>query len=103
MDLNDTVKLIKVYLHGSFLLIIKNEQKKSQGKDFFEFLWNLYKSVCILLKHANSDNTKRRIDIFDWESTLNNLHFNDQVSVSGFRHQETIRFDERGPLWMIVL
>ena len=32
-------------------------------------------------KHANSDHIKRAIDIFDWESALNYIDDNDQVSV----------------------
>ena len=32
-------------------------------------------------KHANSDHIKRAIDIFDWESTLNYVDANNQVSV----------------------
>ena len=32
-------------------------------------------------KHANSSHIKRAIDIFDWESTLNYIDANDQVSV----------------------
>ena len=61
------------------------------------------------LKHANSDHIKRAIDIFDWESALNYIDVNDQVSVfnstilnivSNFIPNETITCDDRGPPWM---
>ena len=57
-------------------------------------------------KHANSDHIKRAIDIFDWESALNYIDANDQVSVfdstilnivSNFISNETIACDDRGP------
>ena len=60
-------------------------------------------------KHANSDHIKRAIDIFDWESALNYIDANDQVSVfnstilnivSNFIPNETITCDDRGTPWM---
>ena len=60
-------------------------------------------------KHANSDHIKREIDIFDWESALNYIDANDQVSVfnsiilnivSNFIPNETITCDDRDPPWM---
>ena len=60
-------------------------------------------------KHANSDHIKRAIDIFDWESALNYIDANDQVSVfnstilniiSNFIPNETITCDDRDPPWM---
>ena len=61
------------------------------------------------LKHANSDHIKRAIDIFDWESALNYIDANDQVSVfnspilniiSNFIPNETITYDDRDAPWM---
>ena len=40
---NDTLKLIKVYMVP--FADDSKWTKKSQGKDFFEFLWNLHKSA----------------------------------------------------------
>ena len=60
-------------------------------------------------KHANSDHIKRAIDIFDWESALNYIDANDQVSVfnstilnivSNFIPNETITCDDRNRPWM---
>ena len=60
-------------------------------------------------KHANSDHTKRAIDIFDWKSALNYIDANDKVSVfnltilnivSNFIPNETITCDDRDPPWM---
>ena len=60
-------------------------------------------------KHANSDHIKRAIDIFDWESALNYIDANDQVSVfnstilnivSNFILNETLTCDDRDPPWM---
>ena len=60
-------------------------------------------------KHANSDHIKRAIDIFDWESSLNCIDANDQVSVfnstilnivSNLIPNGTITCDERDPPWM---
>ena len=60
-------------------------------------------------KHANSDHIERVIDIFDWESALNYVDANDQVSVfnstilnivSSFIPNETISCDDRDPPWM---
>ena len=60
-------------------------------------------------KHANSDHIKRAIDIFHWESALNYIDANDQVSVfnsiilnivSNFIPNETITCDDRDPSWM---
>ena len=64
---------------------------------------------CDNFKHANSDHPKRTIDIFDWESTLNDIDANDQVSVfnssilnivSNFIPNETIVCDDRDPPWL---
>ena len=60
-------------------------------------------------KHANSDHIKRAIDIFDWESALNYIDANDQVSVfnstilnivSNFIPNETITCDDQDAPWM---
>ena len=60
-------------------------------------------------KLANSDHIKRTIDIFDWESALNYIDANDQVSVfnstilniiSNFIPNETITCDDQDPPWM---
>ena len=60
-------------------------------------------------KDANSDHIKRAIDIFDWESTLNYLDDNDQISVfsktimnivTNFIPNETITCDDRDLPWM---
>ena len=60
-------------------------------------------------KHANSDHIERVIDILDWESALNYVDANDQVTVfnstilnivSSFIPNETIRCDDRDPPWM---
>ena len=60
-------------------------------------------------KHTNSDRIKRSINIFDWESTLNYIDANDQVSVfnsiilnivSNFIPNETITCADRDPPWM---
>ena len=60
-------------------------------------------------KHANSDHIKRAIGIFDWESALNYIDANDQVSVfnstilniiSNFIPSETITCDDRDHPWM---
>ena len=32
-------------------------------------------------KYADSDHVKRALDIFNWESALNNLDANDQVAI----------------------
>ena len=58
-------------------------------------------------KHGNSDNIKRAIEIFYWESTQNYIDANDQVSVfnltilnivTNFIPNVTITCDERDPL-----
>ena len=60
-------------------------------------------------KHADSDHTKRTIDIFDWESVLNYIDANDQVSVfnstilnivSNFIPNETITCNDRDAPWI---
>ena len=60
-------------------------------------------------KHANSDRIKRAIYTFDWESALNYIDANDQVSifnstirniVSNFIPNKTITCDGRDPPWM---
>ena len=60
-------------------------------------------------KHANSDHIKRAIDVFDWESALNYIDANDQVSVfnsiilnivSNSIPNETITCDDCDPPWM---
>ena len=62
-------------------------------------------------KLANSDHIKRAIDIFDWESTLNYIDANDQVSVfnltilnivSNVIPNETITCDDLDPPWMNI-
>ena len=54
-------------------------------------------------------NIKRAIDIFDWESALNHIDVNDQVSVfsstilnivSNFFPNETCACDDRDPPWI---
>ena len=64
---------------------------------------------CDNFKHANYDHTKRAIDIFDWESPLNDIDANYQVSVfnsailnivSNFIPNETIACDDRDPPWL---
>ena len=61
------------------------------------------------LKHASSDHIKRAIDIFDWQSALNNLAANDPVSVfnltimnvlKNFIPNETIKCDDRDSPWI---
>ena len=68
-----------------------------------------YEKTVWHFKHANSDHIKREIDIFDWESALNYIDANDQVSVfnsiilnivSNFIPNETITCDDRDPPWM---
>ena len=58
---------------------------------------------------ANSDYIKKAINLFDWESSLNNLDVNEQVSVfnetimsimSNFVPNELITCDYRDPPWM---
>ena len=65
-----------------------------------------YERTVWYFKHANSDRIKRAIDIFDWESALNYLDANDQVSVfnstilnivSNFIPNETMTCDDRDP------
>ena len=60
-------------------------------------------------KHENCDHIKMVFDIFDWESALNYIDANDQVSVfsstiptiaSNFIPNETLTCNERDPLWM---
>ena len=59
---------------------------------------------------ANSDQIKKAISLFDWESSLNNLDVNEQVSVSNetimnimsnFVPNELIICDDRDPPWMM--
>ena len=68
-----------------------------------------YERTVLHFKHANSDHIKRAIDIFDWESTLNYIDVNDQVSifnstilniVSNFIPNETMTCDDRDPPWV---
>ena len=58
---------------------------------------------------ANSDHIKKATNLFDWESSLNNLDVNEQVSVfnetilniiSNFVPNELITYDDRDPPWM---
>ena len=58
---------------------------------------------------ANSDHIKKAINLFDWESLLNNSDVNEQVSVltqtimnvmSNFVPNELITCDDRYPPWM---
>ena len=57
---------------------------------------------------ANSDHIKKAINLFDWESSLNNLNVNKQASVfnetimnimSNFVPNELITCDDRDPPW----
>ena len=68
-----------------------------------------YERTLWYFKHAISDHIKRAIDIFDWESTLNYIDANDQVSVfnskilnfvTNFIPNETITCNDRDPPWM---
>ena len=72
-------------------------------------IWLPYERIVWHFKHENSDHIKRAIDIFDWESALNYIDANDQVSVfnstilniiSNFIPNETITCDDRDPPWM---
>ena len=56
----------------------------------------------------NSDHVKKAINSFDWESSLNNLGVNEQVSVfnetvmnimSNFVPNELVTHDDRGLPW----
>ena len=67
-----------------------------------------YEKTVWHFKHANSDHIKRAIDIFNWESALNYIDANDQVSVfnstilnivSNFIPNETITCDDCEPPW----
>ena len=58
---------------------------------------------------SNSDHIKRAIDIFDWESALNYIDANDQVSVfnstivnivSKFIPNQATACDDRDPPWI---
>ena len=58
---------------------------------------------------ANSDHIKKAINLFDWESSLNNVNINEQVSVfnetimnimSSFVPNKLITCDDRDPPWM---
>ena len=58
---------------------------------------------------ANSDHIERAINLFDWESSLNSLNFNEQVSIfnetimnimPNFVPNELITCDDRDPTWM---
>ena len=68
-----------------------------------------YEKMVWHFKNANSDHIKRAIDIFDWESALNYIDANDQVSVfnstilnivTNIILNETITCDDRDPPWM---
>ena len=63
-----------------------------------------YESMVWHFKYANSDHMKRAISIFDWESELNYLDANDQVSlfnstikniVTNFIRNRTVSCDDR--------
>ena len=58
---------------------------------------------------ANSNHIKKAINLFDWESSLNNLGVYEQVSVfnktimnimPGFVPNELVTCDDRDPPWM---
>ena len=55
-------------------------------------------------KHANSDHIKRATDIFNWESALNCIDANDQLSVFNSTIlnivSNFILCDDRDPPWM---
>ena len=68
-----------------------------------------YEKMVWHFKNASSDHIKRAIDIFDWESALNYIDANDQVSVfnstilnivTNFILNENITCDDRDPPWM---
>ena len=62
-----------------------------------------------LFSRVNSDHIKKAINLFDWESSLNNLDMNEQVSVfnetimnimSSFVSNELITCDDLDLPWM---
>ena len=69
----------------------------------------LYERTVWHFSRANSDHIKKAINLFDWESSLNNLDVNEQVSVfnetimnimSNFVPIELVTCDDRDPPWM---
>ena len=95
---------VHVSLHSNWhhlIIYAKFDLKIFYPQPFERAAWHL--------KHANSDQIKRAIDIFDWESALNYLDANDQVSVfnstimnivANFVPNETKTCDDRDPPWM---
>ena len=68
-----------------------------------------YERIVWHFSRANSDHIKKAISLFDWESSLNNLDINEQVSVfnetitnimSNFVPNELIPCDDRDLPWM---
>ena len=68
-----------------------------------------YERTVCHFSRENSDHIKRAINLFHWESLLNNLDVNEQVSsfnetimniMSNFVPNELIACDDRGPPWM---
>ena len=76
---------------------------------YAKFDLKIFERTVWYFKHVKFDHIKRVIDIFDWESALNYLDANDQVSLSNstimnivtnFIPNETITCDDRDPPWM---
>ena len=68
-----------------------------------------YEKSVFHFSRTNSDHIKKTINLFDWESSLNNLDVNEHVSVfnetiinimSNFVHNQLITCNDRGPHWM---
>ena len=73
------------------------------------FYLSPYERTVWHFSRANSDHIKKAINLFDWESSLNNLDINEQVSVfnetimnimSNFVPNELITCDDRDPPWV---
>ena len=91
-------------LHSNYyhqIICVKFDLKIIYPPQYDRTVWHI--------KHANSDHIKRAIHIFDWESALNCIDVNDQVSVfnstirnivSNFIPNETITCDDQDPPWM---
>ena len=69
----------------------------------------LYERTVWHFSRANSDHIKKAINLFDWESSLNNLDVNEQVSVfnekivnvmSNFVPNELFTCNDWDPSWM---
>ena len=68
-----------------------------------------YEGTACNFSRANSDHIKRAINLLDWESLLNNLDVNEQVSafnettmnnMSNFAPSDLVTCDDRDPPWM---